>query len=288
MTIAEIKIRRAFSIDESKLSVRIDSLFESLSTLEKKLIEDTTGEIEKIKEEYLLKLEELENVFNEKLSKISLTPGEKGDAGKTPIKNKDYFDGKAGITPEKGKDYFTKKEIKEFKKEVTPVKGVDYHDGLNGYNPIKGIDYHDGKNGSPDKPLDIANKLNTLKERVDMKVVIGLEKRIEEILVMIKDRRGKQSGGGDSVEAGTGITITRTAGGKRRISATSTGISILTPTSGVADESNQTFEFTTAPTILYVDNKALQKVSSDGEVNWTGTTTVVLTIAPNRDIYGLG
>ena len=34
------------------------------------------------------------------------TRGPKGDAGYTPVKDKDYFDGKDGYTPQKGKDYF--------------------------------------------------------------------------------------------------------------------------------------------------------------------------------------
>lgn len=41
--------------------------------------------------------------------------GKKGDAGYTPVKNKDYFDGKDGYTP---------------------IKGVDYVDGKDGRTPI--------------------------------------------------------------------------------------------------------------------------------------------------------
>ena len=29
----------------------------------------------------------------------------------------------------------------------TPIKNVDYFDGVDGRTPIKGIDYHDGENG---------------------------------------------------------------------------------------------------------------------------------------------
>jgi len=50
--------------------------------------------------------------------------------GYTPIKGKDYSDGKDGYTPVKGKDYF---------------------DGKDGYTPIKGKDYFDGKNIKGDK-----------------------------------------------------------------------------------------------------------------------------------------
>lgn len=44
--------------------------------------------------------------------------------------------GDKGDTPEKGKDYFTTEEVESFKKEVTPVKGVDYKDGEDGKDYI--------------------------------------------------------------------------------------------------------------------------------------------------------
>lgn len=49
--------------------------------------------------------------------------------GHTPIKGVDYFDGVDG------------------KDGHTPVKGVDYFDGTDGHTPVKGVDYFDGKNG---------------------------------------------------------------------------------------------------------------------------------------------
>lgn len=55
----------------------------------------------------------------------SIVP-EKGDPGYTPIKGKDYFDGKDAYVPK---------------------KGVDYFDGDPGYTPVKGKDYDDGKPG---------------------------------------------------------------------------------------------------------------------------------------------
>ena len=59
------------------------------------------------------------------------------------------------------------------------------------------------------------------------------------------------------------------------------------PTSGVVDGSNTIFAFTTAPNVLMVDGVVIRKVTSDSTVNWTGTTTVTLTIAPNFDIAGI-
>lgn len=81
-----------------------------------------------------------------------------GKDGYTPVKGKDYFTAEEvesmkaeilkGATPEKFKDYFTEKEIsyimnaitssllKRFeamKGEVTPVKGIDYKDGIDAF-----------------------------------------------------------------------------------------------------------------------------------------------------------
>lgn len=62
----------------------------------------------------------------------------KGNEGYTPIKGVDYFD---GIDGKDGKDGYT------------PIKGIDYFDGEQGekgekgYTPIKGIDYFDGEKG---------------------------------------------------------------------------------------------------------------------------------------------
>ena len=55
--------------------------------------------------------------------------GEKGADGYTPVKGVDYFDGVDGTDG------------------YTPVKGKDYFDGKDGYTPVKGVDYFDGKDG---------------------------------------------------------------------------------------------------------------------------------------------
>ena len=73
--------------------------------------------------------------------------GRDGKDGYTPVKDVDYrdgIDGKDGKDGSNGKDGYT------------PIKGVDYfdgkdgkdgRDGVDGYTPIKGIDYFDGKDG---------------------------------------------------------------------------------------------------------------------------------------------
>jgi hypothetical protein len=57
---------------------------------------------------------------------------------------------------------------------------------------------------------------------------------------------------------------------------------------GTVNGSNTVFTFAYAPQIIVVDGgKFMQQTSSDGTVNWTGTTTITLTVAPNFDIFGI-
>ncbi len=72
-------------------------------------------------------------------------------------------------------------------------------------------------------------------------------------------------------------------------SSSSSGSAFQQPVSGAVDGVNATYTWTTAPNVIVVDQgRPMQKVSSDGTVNWTGTTVTVLTIAPNFDIFATG
>lgn len=59
-----------------------------------------------------------------------------------------------------------------------------------------------GKDGSPDKPLEIAGKLNTTEESVDQKVIKGLTKRFNTIEKVIREKR--EGGGGGKAGGGMG------------------------------------------------------------------------------------
>lgn len=69
------------------------------------------------------------------------------------------------------------------------------------------------------------------------------------------------------------------------VSGSGGGGTLLAAT-GTVNGSNTSFTFSTAPVMIVVDNVPKQKVSSDGTVNWTGTTSVTLAVAPNFDIFG--
>jgi len=128
------------------------------------------------------------------LSMVETIKGEKGDKGD---------DGK---TPIKFKDYFTKLDIKGIVKQVQsliriPRDGKDGGDGKDGKNgkdgkSIKGDTGEKGKDGNIIKPEEIATKLNTLEEKVDMKVIKGLKTYLKKLETNIFYKGGGGKGGG--------------------------------------------------------------------------------------------
>jgi len=78
---------------------------------------------------------------------LKVYTGRPGPAGYTPVKGVDYFDGVDGAD-----------SVIPGPMGYTPVKGVDYFDGADGadsvvpgpagYTPIKGVDYFDGEDGA--------------------------------------------------------------------------------------------------------------------------------------------
>lgn len=59
------------------------------------------------------------------------------------------------------------------------------------------------------------------------------------------------------------------------------------PVSGVVDGSNKVFVWTVAPNVMVVDGSAINSVSADTTINWGGTTTTTLSIAPNSNIFAI-
>lgn len=157
-------------------------------------------------------------------------------------------------------------------------------------------------------PQEIRDGLESLvdDERLDISAIKGIEE-LEGRIKSIEIRPATSVGGLRGLEvmtngtsagiiqylnliAGTNITLTLTKVGERNdilIDASGGGSFTKLVATGTVDGSNTVFTFTSPPTMIIVDGgRAMQKVQSDGTVNWTGTTTVTLAIAPNFDIYG--
>lgn len=70
----------------------------------------------------------------------------------------------------------------------------------------------------------------------------------------------------------------------------SSGSGFQQPLSGVVNGTNKVFTWATAPNAIVVDQtKTMQAINSapDSNVNWTGTTTTTLQVAPTFDIYAI-
>lgn len=90
------------------------------------------------------------------------------------------------------------------------------------------------------------------------------------------------------IKAGSNVTVTKDASGAWVITSTGGGGgSGYQSATGSVNGSNKSFTFGTAPSAISVDGVTLQKNASDGTANWTGTTTITLTVAPNFDIFAI-
>lgn len=125
---------------------------------------------------------------------------------------------------------------------------------------------NDGKDGSPDSPDEVVEKVNKATKKIKASAIENLEKTFavfKENIKAVSRQGGGQSGGGDVVVAGTGITVTRATGGKRTISTASStntialnyelnggGATILT---GIAGDITIPFACTITEAILLAD-----------------------------------
>lgn len=243
------------------------------------------------------------------LSKIESVKGEKGDK---PIRGVDYWtdedikDLVKELKPVKGKDYFNKKDIEEFLKAVTPVKGVDYKDGKN--YVLTDMDKREiaQKIKVPvvDKVIEktVVEKREVIKEvpyKYPIEQVISeFKKRYPDKEIEFKDIKGvpkkltdqRWHGGGlSTVSHDTTLTGLGTPSSPLSVvSASGSGFQL--PISGVVNGSNTSFSFTLAPNAIVVDGVVLTRVTNrqgSPTTNWTGTTSIVLAIAPNDNIAGI-
>ena len=162
--------------------------------------------------------------------------GDKGDIGDKPIAGIDFESPKDGRTP-------TEAELKSIIKPMIPPP----------------------KDGSPDKPEQIARKLNTLKEEVNPEVIRGwkaLEQKIKNLSFGSKKERKNLGGhGGDS---------------------TGSGVSVETPT-GAVNQSNVTFTVSATP----------KWIVADGIIYFSGTgysivgLVITMEIAPSFSIRAI-
>ncbi len=154
------------------------------------------------------------------------------------------------------------------------------------------------KDGDPGKDAIIDDKaiekiVKTIREGKKIHVTHLAGWQDPEVLLARFHARGGIRGGGDTVAAGTNITITKNANGVSTIASTGgAGFSTLTATetpNGVL----AVFTFAGAsakPSCLVVDNVWMKATTASGTVNWTwndGLKQATLTIPSVDDIWGV-
>lgn len=129
-----------------------------------------------------------------------------------------------------------------------------------------------------------------MKKKLPLSLITGLEEKFAEV------RRaaalgGQVRGGGDTIAAGTNITITA-SNGVKTITASSGGFSQLAATE-TPDGNVTVFTFASAtaqPTFIVSDNVIMKATTKAGTVNWTwnaGLKQATMTIAPQDEIYAI-
>lgn len=256
---------------------------------EKALSLKMMADLMRLHEVVLKKVEEIKNFVPKE--------GKRGVPGETPTRQeivnvmsplvKTYIDNRL---PDTVKSLMPEIEIPEVPTLQEIIKGVE------DYIPSKSEIISEVLSKIPpteiSEPIDeeslFDSFLEFLKEKkITVDFIEGLAGRLKHL--DNETRRAFQvSGGGvPSLTAGSNITLTRTSDGGYIISSTgSGGLTPITP-AGVVNGVNTVFVFSSAPTIIVVDQgRIMQATSANGNINWTGTTTVTLQVAPVDDIVG--
>lgn len=139
---------------------------------------------------------------------------------------------------------------------------------------------------------ELAKRLNEGKKiKVGQDDIEGLTQTIRSMWNQVGKGKGYLHGGGDTVRAGTNITITRNSDGTVTISSSGGGGTVLDAT-GTVDDTNKDFTFVQKPVIIYVNGLGYRDGSTvGGTVAWTWngatlTATLASPVGTGGDIYG--
>ena len=174
--------------------------------------------------------------------------------------------------------------------------------GKNGRTPVRYIDYWTTedqnkivqevlskvpkpKDGVSPKTEDIIKAVLKEIKMPDTKGFIT-ETKLAEFL-----RRGGFRGGGDTIVAGSNISIAINENGQKEISATNLGsFSTLTVVTGDIDDVNTVFTFASAPTLVVVNGSTYRNGSTamGGTVSISGVTvTLPNPVGSGGDVYAI-
>lgn len=139
-------------------------------------------------------------------------------------------------------------------------------------------------------PMSVIDKILALpagKFKLKTAHIDGLEQTISAFRNQITTK-GYLHGGGDTVVAGTNITLVRTAGGQTIINATGGSGFTKLPATGTVDGTNKIFTFTQVPSEIVSDGVWLTELDNNGTPQWSNVgTTITMIVAPNNSIFGV-
>lgn len=248
------------NLTEKQIALRRDVV------LAKKLKDLETKQSQVI--EQLAVIEKKANKNTDEIKRIDAIPKPvKGDRGETGegIPGKDGLDGKNGRDGKDGKDGIDGKDGRD---------GKDGKNGKDGRNGIDGINGIDGKDAQIDEAKIATDVVSLIKDKqlLETDDIKGLRKEISSYRNQLAMKQAGQHGGGDTVAAGTNVTLTRLPNGTTQINSSGIGATFETVSKNL-DASGATLAYTgeNLTSIAYVNgiNKTL---------NYTGDilTSVVL------------
>lgn len=210
----------------------------------------------------------------------------KGEKGDMPVAGVDFPIPENGKTPDIDAivPLVIDKVLPHLKHGETPIKGVHYFDGEDG-TP--------GANPEPEDVVTIIKDKKLLKpEHID-----GFEQSITTLFEQFDRAPGRAylHGGGDTVKAGSNITLTRNADGTTTITSSGgSGFTTLTATetpSAVTPVFTFTFAAATAqPSFIITDNVWQRATTKSGTVNWTWNNALkqaTFTVPPQDEVLGV-
>lgn len=244
-----------------------------------KAVQEKRDALQKLHEEYAQEVQQ-------RLAKLDATIAEmrliqKGDRGE------DGKDGNDGTSVDHGK------VVTDVLKRIPPPIKVDYTKVAK----LAAQLVPKPKNGKDGQSVDVATVIEELKKTQHLSIehIKGLDPTVKalssQLAGKIYGRDTSIRGGGDTVAAGSGVTITLTNGVKT-ISASGGSFSTLSATE-TPNGSRTVFTFSLAtaqPSYLVVDNVWMKATTASGTVNWTwnsGAKQATLTVPAQDDIWGL-
>lgn len=219
--------------------------------------------------------------------------GDQGEKGESVLSPDDFMPYVEYILHMVKSDMPIPKNGTNGKDGITPVRGIDYHTESDKQDIIEHVTSRIPKPKDGVSPaIDHEQLASTVIARIlDGKMlkkehVEGLTQEIASYRAQFANGKGYVHGGGDTVVAGSGVTIIPNSNGTKTISAPGSGGLNYLAATGIVNNTNATFTFASPP-IIVVTNGA-SYVNGFG-VTITGTTAV-LDNPPGKggSVYGLG